>query len=73
MKYFAVRFVVGCFACLLSVSSAYAHSEAQTNALIQSMLRQSLIRPNFDTRTQSFKTMPRLASSQAEFFTQEDG
>lgn len=73
MKYFAVRFVVGCFACLLSVSCAYAHSETQTNALIQSMLRQSLIRPNFDTRTQSFKTMPRMASSQAEFFTQEDG
>lgn len=44
------------------------HSEAQTNALIRSMLQSALLRANFDRQTQTVKGGPRYATSQQEFF-----
>lgn len=48
-----------------------AHTYEQTNALIRAMLRSSLVRPNFDTATQSFMTFPRNVHSQEDFFGSE--
>lgn len=73
MRYSVVRFAAGCIGSLFSVVCAYAHTEAQTNELIHSMLRRSLLRPNFDAQTQVFKTMPSITSSQTEFFAPWDG
>lgn len=44
------------------------HLEAQTNALIRSMLQSALVRANFDRQTQTVKGGPRYATSQQEFF-----
>jgi len=48
------------------------HSEAQTNALVEVLLRSALIRPNFDPQTETIKGGPRYALTQMEFFAGDE-
>jgi len=48
------------------------HSEAQTNALIRSLLQPALIRSNFDPQTETIKGGPRYVLTQMEFFAADE-
>lgn len=73
MKYSIVKSALIVLLLFIVSSSAFSHTESETNALIRLMLGSALVRPNFDVQTQSFKTMPRVKTTQQEFFAQDGG
>lgn len=52
---------------------AVGHSTVETNEIVRCMLSPLLVRPHFDTKTQSFKSTPKPILSQEDFFACRTG